>query len=73
MSKKWWLISQEDVDDIRKGLEASTHDKNDYNCPDEWYGCTGCEGDDIRRDALHSLDSGLHITECVPDDFKGEV
>jgi len=45
--QKWWLISAENVDSIRKALESSG-----------------------QKDALHDLDSGLHITDCIPDDFK---
>ena len=50
--KKWWLISDEDVQTIRTGLEART---------------------DTRRrlsQALHALDSGLHETDSIPNDWK---
>jgi len=69
---KWWLISDEDVVIIRAGLMVATHEANDFNCQD-WppgKGCRGCEGDEKRRIALHSLDSGLHLTDAVPDDWK---
>ncbi len=41
--KKWWLISNEDVQAIKKGLTGSL---------------------------LHTLESGLHITYEVPEDWK---
>lgn len=41
--KKWWLISDKDVQAIKKGLDGSL---------------------------LHTLESGLHITDEVPEDWK---
>ena len=46
--KKWWLISDEDVQVIRKSLMTKTH----------------------REKALHALDSGLHTTDAIPDDYQ---
>ena len=40
---KWWLISDEDVQAIKKGLTGSL---------------------------LHALESGLHVTNEVPEDWK---
>lgn len=74
MEMQWWLISKEDADRIRQGLLAPTHEANDYNCED-WppgSGCKGCKGDHLREEALHALDSGLHTTDTVPEDFKEE-
>lgn len=68
---KWWLISDDDVKNIRDGLSASTHGANDYNCED-WpigEGCRGCKGDELRDRAIYTLDTGLHITDAVPADF----
>jgi len=48
--QKWWLISDEDVQIIRKSLIAQ-----------EFM---------ITKTALHTLESGLHMTECIPDDYK---
>ena len=42
---KWWLISDEDVQAIKKGLTGSL---------------------------LHTLESGLHITDEIPDDWRKE-
>ena len=70
MNKKWWLINDDDVQIIMQGLDAPTHSANDYNCPDTWDYCNGCEGDEKRTKAQHALASGLHLTECIPDDFK---
>jgi len=41
--KKWWLISDQDVQAIKKGLS---------------------------EDLLHTLSSGLHETDEIPDDWK---
>jgi len=29
-------------------------------------------GDDLAKDALHTLDSGLNTTDAIPDDWKDE-
>lgn len=51
INKKWWLISDEDVQVIKKSLMTKTH----------------------REKALHTLASGLHKTDEVPDDWKKEA
>lgn len=56
--KKWWLISDEDVQLIKKGLTV----------PKEYYRFLK-----VRARALHALNSGLHKTEEVPDDWKKEA
>ena len=48
--KKWWLISDEDVQVIRNGLVSSVLA--------------------VRENALHTLDSGLHKTDEIPDDYR---
>lgn len=48
--KKWWLISDEDVQLIKKGLTVPNFK--------------------VRARALHALDSGLHKTDAIPDDWK---
>jgi hypothetical protein len=68
---RWYLIQAGDVEKIRAGLLAPTHAANDYNCED-WpigEGCRGCKGDEQREAAVHTLDSGLHITDAVPADY----
>ena len=45
--KKWWLISDENIQSIRKALGDSGHE-----------------------DTLHGLESGLHKTDEIPDDWK---
>lgn len=69
--KKWWLISDEDVQKIRDGLMASTHEANDFNCED-WPDreCRGCVGQRIREAGIYALNTGLHETDVVPDDWK---
>lgn len=49
---KWWLISDEDVKTIRRGLTYTAQS--------------------IRGQALHALDTGLHVTACTPDDYKDD-
>lgn len=48
---EWWLISDEDVKEIRELL-------NQVNCNKK------------ARIALHTLNTGLHKTDCVPSDFS---
>ncbi len=46
-----------EVERLRAGCEAPTHDINDHNCED-WppgAGCSGCDGDEIRTAALQGL------------------
>jgi len=71
-NKRWWLICDEDVQTIKTALLAPTHEANDYNCEDWPPGkeCEGCEGNELRQKALHDLESGLHITNVVPDDWE---
>ncbi len=71
---KWWLISNEDIEIIRKGLNASTHEANDYNCnPMPHESCAGCDGDEMRDKAWYTLDTGLHTTNVVPTDYIVEL
>lgn len=51
---EWWLISNDDVIKIRK-----------YLCLPSRF-----EQNESRREALHCLESGLHSTTAIPDDFK---
>ena len=68
---EWWLISNEVVEIVRRGLEASGHEANDYNCnPRPYETCEGCDGDLLRGQALHDFETGLHITECIPNDYR---
>lgn len=48
--KKWWLISDEDVQMVRRGL---------LNANPE-----------IRDEGLYALDTGLHKTDGVPEDWR---
>lgn len=54
---KWWLICEEDVQEIRAFLLASTEDGDPVI-------------EQQARDAMHTLDTGLNTTDAVPDDFK---
>ena len=67
----WWLISERDVSIIRSGLEASTHEANDFNCGNTMEPiCRGCQGNDLRKVALLALDTGLNETDEIPRDFR---
>ena len=66
----WWLIHDKTVKIIREGLQAVTHLADDFNCPDRNDGCSGCEGDALRQRALYCVETGLNLTQSVPDDFK---
>jgi len=72
---KWWLISDEDVQIVKKGLNAPTHGKNDYNCPypDDADECEACAGSKLRQVAVYALDTGLNDTEAVPGDYSIEA
>jgi len=72
---KWWLISNEDVNAVRKGLMAPMHLPTSFNCPERARNehCAACDGDELRKQALHALDTGLNVTTVVPDDFKVSV
>jgi hypothetical protein len=68
---KWWLISDDDILEIRAALVAPTHLANSYNCQD-WppgQGCRGCDGDEARKRGLYILNTGLHRTDAVPADL----
>lgn len=68
----WWLISGEDLTFIRAALNAPTHEANCFNCQD-WppgEGCSGCKGDKLRAQAIHRLDTGIHITDAIPADYR---
>jgi len=72
---KWWLISDEDVRLIRDSLMSPEHEPNDFNCPhpgDGYYAaeCSRCVAVEKRGKALYALDSGLHKTEAIPDDWR---
>lgn len=71
---RWWLISDETIQKIQEALKASTHEANDYNCQDHPIGeeCRGCIGDGLRKEAIHILDSGLHKTNKIPEDWMEE-
>ena len=75
VSKKWWLINDDDVRLIRDSLMSPEHEANDFNCPhpgDDYYAeeCSRCLAVKKRGAALHALDSGLHLTNAIPDDWK---
>lgn len=68
---QWWLINDETIKELRDILEVTIREI-DNRC-----GETGCMCDignrclcsRPARDALHSLDTGLHKTEAIPTDF----
>jgi len=68
----WWLVNGETIQKITEALQSSTHEINDHNCED-WppgSGCNGCRGDEERKNALHWLESGCHLTKEIPADYQ---
>jgi hypothetical protein len=69
---KWWLISDDDINKIRIEIKRGIEEIDD-NCAR-----TGCICDLAGqclcsrglRDALHYLDTGLYIADCIPADYK---
>ena len=60
-SNKWWLISSEDAELIQNGLgrlKEASHERS--------FAGTVIDG------ILHTLDTGLHTTEEVPEDFRDQ-
>ncbi len=58
---KWYLISAEDTSLIQNGLarlKESCHE--------------GSFAGTVVDDVLHTIDTGLHTTEAVPEDFRNE-
>jgi hypothetical protein len=65
---EWWLISKEDMNTIKKTLEHKIKEIDD-----QCFFKGHCVLSKPLRDALHSLDSGCHKTEALPDDFKEKL
>ena len=65
----WWLIHQDTLDAVRAALEKPFigHDWHGIHPPSS---CRGCQEDEQRRQALHTLDSGCHVTEAIPTDYQ---
>lgn len=57
---RWWLIADETVSELREMLEQAHGNAQTSHEAEFW------------TRALHTLDSGLHVTEAVPDDFRTE-
>lgn len=73
--KRWWLLSDADVCIIRTALRAPEHEANDDNCEEWWTGtkCQGCVGEELRRQAVDVLDTGLHRTDALPADMVADM
>ena len=56
---KWYLISEADTELIQAGLTRVKEASHE-----------GSFAGGVVDDILHTLDSGLHTTEEVPEDFK---
>ena len=71
----WWLISSEDAEKIRQALAAPEHEENAYNCGGQQgrQPCSACEGVEKRDKAYYLVDTGLHVTDCVPFDYKSDI
>lgn len=62
---KWWLISDDTIKKIRCDLEIAIAEHEPVALTRPKF-----MGEFPLSDALHELDSGLHITNEVPADFK---
>lgn len=60
----WYLISSEDVDKLNSTLQTVRDHERQRR---EFGECTFCF--DHAVDALHTLNTGLHITDAVPSDY----
>jgi hypothetical protein len=71
----WWLISDEDARKIKVALE-SAQETADRECDRQGCLCNINGGPTCGAayyiDAIHTLDSGLHVTEAVPADFANK-
>ena len=54
--KNWWLISKESIDTIGNILD--------------WITNTYPEAAELSKGARHELDTGLHLTDEIPGDYK---
>jgi len=70
---KWWLISDEDIQAVRKALDCAVR-RQDERCAETGCMCDldGSPHSAFYSDALHALDSGLHETDAVPEDYRQE-
>lgn len=60
----WWLISHEDVEKIRAGL-------NNLSAAFQ-FGPFGLD-EELCSAILYTLDTGLHQTDAIPADFQEET
>ncbi len=68
---QWWLISGKSVEKIQAALQSAIKHIDD-DCGSSRCLCDlrGPFCSQSYSDALHDLDSGLHTTEAIPDDWK---
>jgi len=62
-ANKWWLIADETVTELQNRLNELSSDTVKALYPNVAK---------IARHALHQLETGLHTTEEIPEDFKEE-
>lgn len=72
---KWWLISSEDIQEIREVLEIQIKEVDDQcastGCMCDLQGQCLCSRP--LRDALHHLDTGCHVIDAVASDFANST
>ena len=57
-------VMRDALEKAKDALNAPTHEANDYNCQD-WppeAGCRGCDGDELREQAVKQIESTLSTT-----------
>jgi len=57
---KWWLLSDEDFCSIAKNLTQAIEE------------CCDADSKKLLEDTQHTLETGLHVTDAVPSDFKNK-
>lgn len=68
--REWWLIRNADANEIQAALTAAIA-RVEARCAETGCMCdlNGTDCAKLYRDALHTLDSGLHVTDAVPSDY----
>jgi len=71
--KEWFLVDMETIEQVRHALLAAEKHV-DEDCARSGCLCDLCGDRCSQRytDAIHALDTGLHTTDAVPSDWRGD-
>ena len=69
----WFLIDRETMEQVRRAL-LTAEEHIDEDCARSGCLCDLCGDRCSQRytDAIHALDTGLHTTDAVPSDWRGD-